>query len=291
MDLSHRLDQLLPQTQCRECGYQGCKPYAEALAEGRAAINLCAPGGETVMLEISTLLNQPPLAPAKIQEKALAWIDEETCIGCTACIRACPVDAIMGASKLMHTVISQECTGCGLCVEPCPVDCIYMQPVQTDYLPQARFLADSESMPRFAAAQHARRRYDWHQERKERDAKERRQYLAEREALAKAAQHTPPNTALSESTPKTQASFNPADLIAKAMARAQAQQNQRVVSANRETYQAQQIEEARERATYRRAQRDLKYGTQEEKEAALAYLRQYKAEQEAKAEKSSNKAV
>ncbi|OSI16614.1 RnfABCDGE type electron transport complex subunit B [Neisseria dumasiana] len=278
MNLVQRLDQILPQTQCRECGYQGCLPYAEALADGSANINLCAPGGETVMLDISALLGKPPAAPAKIQEKALAWIDESVCIGCTACIRACPVDAIMGASKHMHTVISSECTGCGLCVAPCPVDCIYMQPVEADHLPQARFLSSSNEA-RFAAAEHARKRYHWHEARKARDQEEKRAYLAEREAAAKQAQTAPNATA-----PKP--AFNPADLIAQAMARAQAQQAQRVVPANREAYQAQQLADAQERATYRRAQRDLQYGNEEEKAAALAYLRKYKAEQEAKALKS-----
>ncbi|EFE49295.1 electron transport complex, RnfABCDGE type, B subunit [Neisseria elongata subsp. glycolytica ATCC 29315] len=115
-----QINRLLPQTQCRECGYDGCLPYARALAAGEAAVNLCAPGGETVMLDIAGLLGKPPVAPAKTQAKALAWIDESACIGCTACIRACPVDAIMGASKLMHTVIAEECTGCGLCVAPLP---------------------------------------------------------------------------------------------------------------------------------------------------------------------------
>lgn len=278
MNLVQRLDQILPQTQCRECGYQGCLPYAEALADGSANINLCAPGGETVMLDIAALLGKPPAAPAKIQEKALAWIDESVCIGCTACIRACPVDAIMGASKHMHTVISSECTGCGLCVAPCPVDCIYMQPVEADHLPQARFLSSSNEA-RFAAAEHARKRYHWHEARKSRDQEEKRAYLAEREAAAKQAQTAPNATA-----PKP--AFNPADLIAQAMARAQAQQAQRVVPANREAYQAQQLADAQERATYRRAQRDLQYGNEEEKAAALAYLRKYKAEQEAKALKS-----
>lgn len=271
------LNKLLPQTQCRECGYAGCAPYAEALAEGAAAVNLCAPGGETVMLDIAGLLGRTPQPPAKIQTPALAWIDEAVCIGCTACIRACPVDAIMGASKLMHSVIQSECSGCGLCVPACPVDCIDMQPVAADYLPQARFLS-THSAPRFAAAEHARARYEWHTERKARDAAERKAYLAEREAAAKA-RATPDKAA------PAAAAFNPADLIAQAMARAQAQQTQRSVPANREAYQAQQIEAAKTRATYRRAQRDLKYGSEAEKAAAIEWLRAYKAEQEAGREK------
>lgn len=280
MNLVHRIDRILPQTQCRECGYQGCLPYAEALADGSANINLCAPGGETVMLDIAALLGKPPAAPAKIQEKALAWIDESVCIGCTACIRACPVDAIMGASKQMHTVISSECTGCGLCVAPCPVDCIYMQPVETDHLPQARYLS-SHHEARFAAAEHARKRYHWHEARKAREQEEKRAYLAAREAAVKKTQQQ------IQAPAAAKPSINPADLIAQAMARAQTQQARRVVPANREAYQARQLAEAQERAAYRRAQRDLQYGTEEEKAAALAYLRRYKAEQEAKAANKS----
>lgn len=231
------------------------------------------------MLDIAGLLGRPPLKPAKIQEKALAWIDETACIGCTACIRACPVDAIMGASKQMHTVIRNECTGCGLCVVPCPVDCIHMQPVKAGFLPLAH-AGGHGGNPRQAAAEYARARFTWHEKRTARDLQEKKARLAEREAAVKA------KAAGQAATTRTAApSFSPADLIAQAMARAQAQQTQRVVSANREVYQAKQLEEAKERAAYRRAQRDLQYGTEEEKAAALVFLRQYKAEQEAKAAK------
>ncbi|MDO5639648.1 MAG: RnfABCDGE type electron transport complex subunit B [Neisseria sp.] len=269
------LDRLLPQTQCRECGYPGCLPYAEALAAGAAAVNLCAPGGRAVMLDIAGLLQQKPLAPAKTQTPALAWIDEAVCIGCTACIRACPVDAIMGASKRMHSVIADECSGCGLCVPACPVDCIHMQPVAAAYLPLAGRPAETAS-PRFAAAEHARARYQWRSERQRRDAAERKAYLAAREAAAKAK---------AAATPAAAAPFDPAALIAQAMARAQSQQSQRSVPANRESYQAQQVKEAQVRATYRRAQRDLKYGNEAEKAAAIEWLRTHKAEQEAKLQK------
>lgn len=279
---AHAIDYLLPQTQCRECGYNGCLPYAEALAAGEAAVNLCAPGGEAVMLDIAGLLNQTPLPPAKTQATALAWIDEAACIGCTACIRACPVDAIMGASKFMHTVIQSECTGCGLCLAPCPVDCIHMQPIGTDYLPKARHLAHAAE-PRFAAAGHARARYEWHTERTERNAAERKAHLAARDAAAKARLHSQP--APSATASGTSAA---AGLIAQAMARAQAQQAQRTVPANRESFQAQQIEAAQERATYRRAMRDVQYGTEAEKAAAIDYLRAHKAAQEEKASKSSS---
>lgn len=280
---AEQIDRLLPQTQCRECGYSGCLPYARALAEGSAAVNLCAPGGAEVMHDLARLLAQTPLPPAHTQPTALAWIDEAACIGCTACIRACPVDAIMGAAKQMHTVIAAECSGCGLCVAPCPVDCIHMQPLEADYLPQARFLS-GRSEPRFAAAEHAQHRYQWHTERKARDAAERKAYLAEREAATR--------QAAASAAPK--AAFNPADLIAQAMSRAQTQQTRRSQTANRADWQAGQIEAAQARATYRRAQRDLQYGTEAEKAAALEWLRAYKAEQEAKSpplEKPAKKAV
>jgi len=128
-----QIDALLPQTQCRQCGYDGCKPYAAAIANGEANINQCPPGGEPGVRALTDLLQRPylPLNPAHgmTKAKAVAVIDEETCIGCTLCIAACPVDAILGAAKFMHTVISQECTGCELCLPPCPVDCISMHTV------------------------------------------------------------------------------------------------------------------------------------------------------------------
>ena len=270
------INRLLPQTQCRECGYQGCLPYAQALLHEDAPVNLCAPGGEAVMVDIAALLGKPRVAPVKIQPKAVALIDEAACIGCTACIRACPVDAIMGASKFMHTVISDECTGCGLCLPPCPVDCIEMIPSEQEYLPAARSLSRS-SEARFAAAEHAQSRFDWHTERKARDEAERKAMLAEREAAVKAKQAQ----IQAETQAASKPAFNPMDLIAKAMAKAQSQQDKLVASDNREAFKNRQIEEAKERAELRRAQRDVKYGNEEEKAAALAYLRRYKAEQEA----------
>lgn len=128
-----QIDALLPQTQCRQCGYAGCKPYATAIARGEAEINQCPPGGEIGLRALADLLHRPyvPLNPAHgvTKAKLVAVIDETTCIGCTLCISACPVDAILGASKQMHTVIGQLCTGCELCLPPCPVDCIEMQVV------------------------------------------------------------------------------------------------------------------------------------------------------------------
>jgi electron transport complex protein RnfB len=125
-----QIDALLPQTQCAQCGYPGCRPYAEAIAGGEADINQCPPGGEAGIAALADLLGMEPkpLNPENGAEKprAVAVIDEQVCIGCTLCIQACPVDAIVGASKQMHTVIASECTGCDLCLPPCPVDCIDM---------------------------------------------------------------------------------------------------------------------------------------------------------------------
>jgi Na+-translocating ferredoxin:NAD+ oxidoreductase subunit B len=131
--LADRIDALLPQTQCEQCGYHGCRPYAEAIASGVAAINQCPPGGVAGIARLAALLDVPvlPLDPAHGIEKprTLARIVEADCIGCTKCIQVCPVDAIVGASKVMHTVMRDDCTGCELCVPACPVDCIVLEPM------------------------------------------------------------------------------------------------------------------------------------------------------------------
>ncbi|MGK0408755.1 MAG: electron transport complex protein RnfB [Shewanella psychromarinicola] len=128
-----QVETLLPQTQCGQCGFPGCRPYAEAIANGEK-INKCPPGGTATMEKIAELMGVEPEAlgeEAQANVKKVAYIREDECIGCTKCIQACPVDAILGAGKLMHTVIVKDCTGCDLCVEPCPVDCIDMIPVAT----------------------------------------------------------------------------------------------------------------------------------------------------------------
>lgn len=137
--LVEQIDELLPQTQCGQCGFPGCKPYAQSIADGDA-INKCPPGGQTTINAVANLLGvEAPSLDADHGEesevKKVAYIREAECIGCTKCIQACPVDAILGAAKQMHTVIVSECTGCDLCVEPCPVDCI-------DMLPQASTVKD-----------------------------------------------------------------------------------------------------------------------------------------------------
>jgi electron transport complex protein RnfB len=131
--LADRIDAILPQTQCEQCGYHGCRPYAEAIARGDARINQCPPGGAAGIGKLAALLQLPvlPLDPGHGIEKprTLARIVEADCIGCTKCIQVCPVDAIVGASKLMHTVLADDCTGCELCVPACPVDCIVLLPM------------------------------------------------------------------------------------------------------------------------------------------------------------------
>ena len=130
-----QIDALLPQTQCGQCTYAGCRPYAEAIATGEADINQCPPGGESTIQALADLLGQDPrpLNPehGEHKGKTVVVIDEQVCIGCTLCIQACPVDAILGAPKQMHTVIRDECTGCDLCIPPCPVECIHVVPVKT----------------------------------------------------------------------------------------------------------------------------------------------------------------
>lgn len=151
------INAVLPQTQCTKCGYSGCKPYAEAIVAG-AAINRCPPGGPQTIVRLAALTGRPeqPLDPEVGQHipQQLAVIREAECIGCTKCIQACPVDAIVGAAKLMHTVVAAECTGCDLCVEPCPVDCIDMINV-----------ADVIATPEPALSQHWRARYEARQQR------------------------------------------------------------------------------------------------------------------------------
>jgi len=175
--LADAIDALLPQTQCTKCGYDGCRPYAEAIAAGRAQIDRCPPGGAAGIARLARLLGRPelPLNPECGEEgpRRLARIDPDLCIGCTKCIQACPVDAIIGARKRMHTVIAALCTGCDLCVPPCPVDCIEMLPLGAD---DARW-TDTD-----AAA--ARGRYRARGLRLERDRHARQQRLAARGASA-----------------------------------------------------------------------------------------------------------
>ena len=162
-ELVDAIDALLPQTQCTKCGYSGCRPYAEAIVRGAADINQCPPGGVATIRSLAALLGREfkPLNPANgvEQVQAAALIDEGWCIGCTLCIQACPVDAIAGAPKQMHTVLLEYCTGCELCVPPCPVDCIHM--VEAEEL-RCRGAVLTDPTPR-EHAERARARYAFHQ--------------------------------------------------------------------------------------------------------------------------------
>jgi len=138
--LVHEIEALLPQTQCAQCGFPGCRPYAEAIAHHEADINQCPPGGDPLILALADLLGREPIAAdetrGRKKDPAVAVIDEPRCIGCALCLKACPVDAILGASRYLHTVIADECTGCELCIPSCPVDCIEM----VDRPPRGRLL-------------------------------------------------------------------------------------------------------------------------------------------------------
>lgn len=173
MSLVEKIDGLLPQTQCGECGYPGCLPYAQALAQHQAPINLCAPGGVETLQQLGTLLELDPtpyLTASNFKNKppALAYIQESECIGCTKCIQACPVDAIIGSATVMHSILASECTGCGLCVDPCPVDCIEM-------IPQAHLNFDKNK---------ARSRFSAKQVRKLRDIEDQAKLYREKRKLA-----------------------------------------------------------------------------------------------------------
>jgi electron transport complex protein RnfB len=171
-----RIDALLPQTQCTRCGYPGCRPYAAAIAGGEAEINQCPPGGAATIRALAGLLGRDilPLNPANGVESAgrVAWIDEARCIGCARCLPPCPVDAIVGASKYLHTVIAERCTGCELCLAPCPVDCIELRPAPASWTNRPEL---------------NRMRFDAHTRRLERRAEERGRQIAALKAGATAA--------------------------------------------------------------------------------------------------------
>ncbi|MDG2536522.1 RnfABCDGE type electron transport complex subunit B [Dyella jiangningensis] len=195
MTLADRIDALLPQTQCEQCGFHGCRPYAEAIACGEAPINRCPPGGAAGIARLAGLLDVPvlPLDPEHGVEKPrmLARVVEADCIGCTKCIQACPVDAIVGAAKLMHTVVADDCTGCELCVPACPVDCIVLEPMP---LAQVEDPAHADA----ARAHFERREARLAREQAQRDAE-----LAARKAeVATAAQSNPVLAALARARAK-----------------------------------------------------------------------------------------
>lgn len=170
--LADRIEDLLPQTQCTKCGYPACRPYAEAIARGDANYNQCPPGGRAGIERLAALLGRPviPLNPVNGHERPrpLAVIDENLCIGCTLCMKACPVDAIVGAPKQMHTVVAELCTGCDLCVAPCPVDCIAMVPVTGE---ATGWQAWTQEQANAARARHDRRLARLAREREAADAR------------------------------------------------------------------------------------------------------------------------
>jgi electron transport complex protein RnfB len=168
------IDALLPQTQCRRCGYDGCRPYAQALARGNTAINRCPPGGSAGIEAMASLLGRAvlPLDPecGAETDPGVAWIDGTECIGCARCLPPCPVDAIIGAQRYLHTVLESACTGCELCIESCPVDCITMRP--------------RKASSRAPTPVENRARYEAHSARGSRDARERAALLAQRKGTA-----------------------------------------------------------------------------------------------------------
>jgi electron transport complex protein RnfB len=170
--LADQIEDLLPQTQCTKCGYPACRPYAEAIANGEADINRCPPGGLEGVARLARVTGRPviPINPANGVERPrpVAFIDENLCIGCTLCIQACPVDAILGAPKQMHTILPSLCTGCDLCVAPCPVDCISMVPVTGE---RTGWDAWSQEQADAARARHDFRSERLRREKEENDAR------------------------------------------------------------------------------------------------------------------------
>jgi len=222
--LADQIENLLPQTQCTKCGYDGCRPYAEAVAAGAAGYNQCPPGGAEGVARLAALLGQPliPLNPANGAERPrpVALIDENLCIGCTLCIQACPVDAIVGTAKQMHTVLPALCTGCDLCVAPCPVDCIAMveaTPGRSGWDAWSQQQADA-----------ARLRYQRRQQRLQREARENDARLA-----AKAAAKLREVSASAQTTPEQQAeAARKKAIIEAAIARARQRREQAAAKEN-----------------------------------------------------------
>lgn len=193
------IDALLPQHQCQRCGYSGCRPYAEAIAEGNAAINRCPPGGTRLMNELAQLTGLAPRPPASDVEPGgpaqVARIDPAVCIGCTKCLPACPVDAIVGAGKQLHEVIDAACTGCGLCIPPCPVDCITLEAVETEedaqrHLDPPPSLLEAERIRFRLRAEELRARYERHIARLADTQRQRRRRLDSADADDRAARKT-----------------------------------------------------------------------------------------------------
>jgi electron transport complex protein RnfB len=211
--LSQRLLDALPQTQCQRCGYEDCAAYAQAMAVGEADINRCPPGGAQGVARLAALTGRPVRALdagcGTEEPRGVVVIDEDWCIGCTLCIKACPVDAIVGANKLMHTVLAEDCTGCGLCIPACPVDCII--PVNASGSATGWDAWTAEQ------AQQARRRYAQHQQRLKRQTPVEQPLGACAAAPQEPAQHLAASTAAAASAPPSRQAA-----IAQALERARA---------------------------------------------------------------------
>ncbi|MES2150980.1 MAG: electron transport complex subunit RsxB [Pseudomonadota bacterium] len=197
--LADQIEDLLPQTQCTKCGYEGCRPYAEAIAAGQAGINQCPPGGIEGVARLAALTGRKviPINPVNGVERPrpVAFIDEALCIGCTLCIQACPVDAILGAAKQMHSILPSLCTGCDLCVAPCPVDCISMLPVTGD---RSGWAAWSQADADAARARHDARAVRLQREREENDARLAAKAVAKMREVTAEAGNTPEEIAEKE---------------------------------------------------------------------------------------------
>ncbi|MDQ8022728.1 MAG: electron transport complex subunit RsxB [Moraxellaceae bacterium] len=248
-----RIESVLPQTQCGKCNHAGCRPYATAIVDGEADINQCPPGGDAGIRKLAALLGRTVLAlnPAngEHRRKAVALIDENLCIGCTLCIQACPVDAILGATKQMHTVIVRDCTGCELCIAPCPVDCISMAPAAIWKPTTPPVLQWQVPRQPVRVADSYRARFEARNARLERDRREKAERLAMRQRTQAVAQAASTSSTAAPLPGIDDAEARKKALIAAALERARAQRAavQPANTSGLTSAQQQQIDEAERR--------------------------------------------
>ena len=226
-DIIQKIEQILPQTQCRRCGFADCAAYAKALAYRTTHANLCTVGGDSVARQIAEIADLPVYPTVADETKFIVRIEEDGCIACTKCIAACPVNAVSGAAKLMHAVIADECTGCGLCLEVCPTDCIQAIEVKDNFLPRNTFLSSNKN-PQQAASEHAKLRYQ--------------QKQAER--LPETAEHT-------------QKTLNINQLLNQAQ---QKTARQKRISVKSNELAQQELQQQKQQATERNKRRQIQYG-------------------------------